>query len=68
MALRYGGGLVALHGASASFGKSDVWAHLIGARFAITRKTGKHVRDADRLEAEFGAPVPDPVRERSHGR
>lgn len=29
-----GGGIVALHGASASFGKSDTWFRMIGARFA----------------------------------
>jgi type 1 glutamine amidotransferase len=29
-----GGGLVAIHGASASFGNSTAWARLIGARFA----------------------------------
>jgi type 1 glutamine amidotransferase len=29
-----GGGLVAIHGASASFGNSAVWTRLIGARFA----------------------------------
>ena len=29
-----GGGLVAIHGASASFGKSNVWFHMVGARFA----------------------------------
>jgi type 1 glutamine amidotransferase len=29
-----GGGLVALHGASASFGNSQVWFRLVGARFA----------------------------------
>ncbi len=29
-----GGGLVAIHGASASFGNSAVWFNLIGARFA----------------------------------
>jgi type 1 glutamine amidotransferase len=29
-----GGGIVALHGASASFGRSDVWFNMVGARFA----------------------------------
>jgi type 1 glutamine amidotransferase len=29
-----GGGLVALHGASASFGNSQVWFRLVGAKFA----------------------------------
>ena len=29
-----GGGIVALHGASASFGNSQVWLRLVGARFA----------------------------------
>jgi type 1 glutamine amidotransferase len=29
-----GGGIVAIHGASASFGRSDVWFNMVGARFA----------------------------------
>jgi type 1 glutamine amidotransferase len=29
-----GGGIVAIHGASASFNRSDVWFNMIGARFA----------------------------------